>query len=1133
MARRSQSSSQGDNPSDPNYLPPHYKEYYRIAIDVLTEDGPEGYERFLADEGAPDFLCPSEMDLISRHLQRPPEPTQESAYTDHVYGTQEESDGSSGTYWPMHSDTAAPELDLGWPHVYGFQGTEVTTLIHPPPTDNPTIKEEVRRMIRSAQQVIAIVMDIFTDVDILGDLLDAAARRVPVYIILDEMNSQHFLDMASKCRVNLNYVEFLRVRTASGPTYYCRTGTTFKGNLLEKFLLVDCTVVLSGTYSFMWSFEKIHRSIAHIFQGELVSSFDEEFRILFAQSDPLIPPENALVRMEKPYMGMVPFAGQRPMFDRKLHFMYPRDDSSQNSFPNLGVDPDRHFLQSFRREDMMRQTMENSGMRMFGNSQLQMEKMQMEKMQMSFMHNKHMDIDAFKRHSFAEGTYENYSASKQYSRQMFMNNNDELRFQSSQFQKSQFLQMERSFTPGRTQGLFEKIRGNRQGLLDVDESDARYPHKALPGEGNFALEGPHMRLGYNPSSSSREVRHGSEQAMLGEEGKFGQRSQARQKYMCQMSPTQKQNAEQRQFFQDQDADKKPPENKQGMRSWRISSYLSGIQPDQDEEGLPIPMESDAYDDALVPAEKSLPAPNETLLKYSVDSIPPYRPLTPLNNAFSAAEKAKEGPVAEKEDGLLSRHDSFRTRTNPLIQRSSRLRSSLIFSSSKVEQHGSTVESINAVQKEQSISEVLQENETGKTTSKVAEILEKYRSVNKDDDGGGSTTVTQAKAASRVIQEESGDGQKKSTETVAYKALESKLLEKDSFTSTLFESQYRSSVTSHFQDLFSSDKHTGSVTKMEQMASSVQTIESSKHALPEKKENALSITELEEAPKPPETQVQKPPSRPNSGLYFGNALEIMSQNPTTVSSVNKPEEDVAKPEQNPMEFIRRGSIKLKQFLHSKADKKSEDSSSDSTKAEKQNNAFRRLSKTDLPEPLAVAETEDKTTKAASASPPKPTSASQSRLSSSTSNVIFSSNLRDDTKVILEQISANSQKNRAEMAKQQALAGNATEANSTATTTSERKAEELPSPDTSALARTGSFLSRSRFSRPSPTSPEDRDNLLRRMESIRKEKKVYSRFEVFCKKDDQQNPADVQDEADAKDKKAGKFMPRLLETLINKK
>lgn len=56
-------------------------------------------------------------------------------------------------------------------------------------------------------------MDVFTDVDLLGEVLDAAARRVPVYILLDEMNSQLFLDMAAKCRVNLNYVE---VSTAGG-----------------------------------------------------------------------------------------------------------------------------------------------------------------------------------------------------------------------------------------------------------------------------------------------------------------------------------------------------------------------------------------------------------------------------------------------------------------------------------------------------------------------------------------------------------------------------------------------------------------------------------------------------------------------------------------------------------------------------------------------------------------------------------------------------------------------------------------------------------------------------------------------------------------------------------------------------
>lgn len=38
MAHRSQCSSVGDNPLDPNYLPPHYREDYRLAIDALIEN---------------------------------------------------------------------------------------------------------------------------------------------------------------------------------------------------------------------------------------------------------------------------------------------------------------------------------------------------------------------------------------------------------------------------------------------------------------------------------------------------------------------------------------------------------------------------------------------------------------------------------------------------------------------------------------------------------------------------------------------------------------------------------------------------------------------------------------------------------------------------------------------------------------------------------------------------------------------------------------------------------------------------------------------------------------------------------------------------------------------------------------
>lgn len=51
-----------------------------------------------------------------------------------------------------------------------------------------------------------MVMDVFTDIDIFADLLDAAARHVPVYILLDELNAHHFVNMVTSCKVNLEMI---------------------------------------------------------------------------------------------------------------------------------------------------------------------------------------------------------------------------------------------------------------------------------------------------------------------------------------------------------------------------------------------------------------------------------------------------------------------------------------------------------------------------------------------------------------------------------------------------------------------------------------------------------------------------------------------------------------------------------------------------------------------------------------------------------------------------------------------------------------------------------------------------------------------------------------------------------------
>lgn len=110
------------------------------------------------------------------------------------------------------------------------------------------------------------------------------------------------------------------------------------------------------------------------------------------------------------------------------------------------------------------------------------------------------------------------------------------------------------------------------------------------------------------------------------------------------------------------------------------------------------------------------------------------------------------------------------------------------------------------------------------------------------------------------------------------------------------------------------------------------------------------------------------------------------------------------------------------------------------------------------------------------PPSPQSrkSSQSRYLSSTANVLSSSNLRDDTKLLLEQISANSQ-NRGEAAKERVA-------------TDDEKEDEA---DKNAERDKGRGI---RFGRGPPKSNQERDKVLEKIQSMRKERRVYSRFEV---------------------------------------
>nr|XP_042710873.1 protein FAM83C [Chrysemys picta bellii] len=131
-------------------------------------------------------------------------------------------------------------------------------------------------------------MDLFTDMEILCDLMEASSRRrVSVYLILDEKYLKYFIEMCSKMVINKDHFPNMQVRCVSGDTYYSKAGKKFEGQVLEKFVLIDCDHVLAGTYSFTWLCSQVHTCLVTHFRGKIVEDFDREFRSLYVESKPV------------------------------------------------------------------------------------------------------------------------------------------------------------------------------------------------------------------------------------------------------------------------------------------------------------------------------------------------------------------------------------------------------------------------------------------------------------------------------------------------------------------------------------------------------------------------------------------------------------------------------------------------------------------------------------------------------------------------------------------------------------------------------------------------------------------------------------------------------------------------------
>ncbi|KFP29847.1 Protein FAM83A, partial [Colius striatus] len=284
-----------------------HNESIRLATDAFLDGGTDSYLETLSKEGEVDFLSSVEAQYIKDNA-RESYYAQESPAADGAAVPKQNEAGSlpSGTYFPTISDSSEPALLHTWITAEKpYLKEKSTATVYFQTEKNSNIRDIIRRYINKTTQVLAIVMDVFTDTEILCDLLEAANKRmVFVYLLLDHSNINLFSEMCDKLQVAEDLFKNISVRSVTGEVYCAKSGRKFSGQIQEKFLISDWRYVLSGSYSFTWLCGQVHRNLLSKFTGQVVELFDEEFRHLYALSKPVRGPKSPPRTM--PYLWAPP-----------------------------------------------------------------------------------------------------------------------------------------------------------------------------------------------------------------------------------------------------------------------------------------------------------------------------------------------------------------------------------------------------------------------------------------------------------------------------------------------------------------------------------------------------------------------------------------------------------------------------------------------------------------------------------------------------------------------------------------------------------------------------------------------------------------------------------------------------------
>ncbi|XP_068569023.1 uncharacterized protein [Cebidichthys violaceus] len=265
--------------SKPEFL---YCEDQRLALEAFLRDGREEFVKYLGAHSLRGFLSDPELETLSQAVE-PYDPGSELFFPENA---EEDEPPLSLHYWPELSDTSVPQMDLSWPDNISYRGVTRTSVYTQPPLEGQVhIKEVVRKMIAQAQKVIAVVMDVFTDVDIFRDLLDAGFRRkVSVYILLERTTLPHFQSMCQRANMHTGHLKNLRVRCTDGAEFYTRSCTKVRGQMGHRFMFIDGDKAVSGSYSFTWTSSRLDKNLITVVTGQAVEAFDRLFCVLYGNS---------------------------------------------------------------------------------------------------------------------------------------------------------------------------------------------------------------------------------------------------------------------------------------------------------------------------------------------------------------------------------------------------------------------------------------------------------------------------------------------------------------------------------------------------------------------------------------------------------------------------------------------------------------------------------------------------------------------------------------------------------------------------------------------------------------------------------------------------------------------------------